>query len=529
MTTVYVQEDGGGDYTTLAAAVAANQTDIEIQGIWSSAETANITIDDANTSIVATGAAKVTIARHIAGSPNHYRIEDNSGGHVFTISAGGIHIEGIEIHQTGSGSSDECVRHNTSGAVTLKKCILWGDRGAADQDGIYFNATGGTLTLENCILYNFRRAGVFNYSTSIDITYYFNCVTIYDCGESGETYGGAFRDRSAGATSYAFNSIFIGSLGGVYDWSSKIEAQSYVEYCRIGSFSEDEPDSTTGTEGGKNATDDCSKSSDGDWIIFNDITGSEPVNLSLCSNDHNEAQHEHSVSSGPGSLTMPSDDIDGNTRTSPYSIGACEIAAAGTTLQADSGSYSLIGSSATLKKDSKISAEAGALSLSGQVAGLFYNRKISAEAGAYSLAGTAASFLFNRKLQAESASYLLSGSTAGLLHNKAISALAATFNLTGTQAALLYNRLIAANAGSYALTGSDAQLLKSGFFVLTADSGVYSLTGKSAELIYNAIAEAVTEQKHAYAKKRKLHRKRYKEEEEIFEIIKQIVTSGKLD
>ena len=151
MATILVQEDGSGDaYTTLTAAVSnAGAADtIEISETWSAPEETNITISDAGLIIQAVGASKVTTAGHYSGSPTHYRIEDNSGGHVFTTSAA-CTITGLDIKQTGSGGSDECVRWGA--ATTLNECILSCARGAVDQDGCY--AGGAYLLTLFCKIY----------------------------------------------------------------------------------------------------------------------------------------------------------------------------------------------------------------------------------------------------------------------------------------------------------------------------------------------------------------------------------------
>jgi hypothetical protein len=53
--------------------------------------------------------------------------------------------------------------------------------------------------------------------------------------------------------------------------------------------------SGVGNLASRNETDDCSKSSDGDWVIFEDITTS-PYDLRLCENAYNEALDAHQVS-----------------------------------------------------------------------------------------------------------------------------------------------------------------------------------------------------------------------------------------
>jgi len=151
-----VQEDGGGDYTTLAAAVAANETTIEIQETWSAPETANITIDDANTTIIATGASKVTPARHVAGTPDHFILEDNAGGDVINVTVDGVILDGLDIKQTGTGASDEGIDFNdTNATLTIQNCILSATTYTDQQDGIYIdNEADLTINVINTIILN---------------------------------------------------------------------------------------------------------------------------------------------------------------------------------------------------------------------------------------------------------------------------------------------------------------------------------------------------------------------------------------
>ena len=83
MAAISVQEGGGGDYTTLEAAVEnASTVDgdvITISGTWSSRENTRIVVADALT-IVASGDSK-QIGRPWRTGDTHYQHRSTSAGH----------------------------------------------------------------------------------------------------------------------------------------------------------------------------------------------------------------------------------------------------------------------------------------------------------------------------------------------------------------------------------------------------------------------------------------------------------------
>ena len=90
-------------------------------------------------------------------------------------------------------------------------------------------------------------------------------------------------------------------------------------------------------------------------------------------------------------------------------------AAAGTfSIAADSGSYSLTGTAATLKFGRLLSAGSGSFSVTGSSADVLFGRKLAANSGSFSVTGTAATPKFGRLLSAGSGAYSISGKPANL-------------------------------------------------------------------------------------------------------------------
>lgn len=129
-------------------------------------------------------------------------------------------------------------------------------------------------------------------------------------------------------------------------------------------------------------------------------------------------------------------------------------------LTADSGSYTLTGTDATLRR----------------------GFTIVAASGSYALTGTAALLKHPVALSVGSGSYTLWGESVGLRGNH-LFADVGTYEIVGSQSILAYG--VIATSGTYTLTGSDATLIYtpvSGAFTLTADSGTYTDTGYPAGL-----------------------------------------------
>ena len=108
------------------------------------------------------------------------------------------------------------------------------------------------------------------------------------------------------------------------------------------------------------------------------------------------------------------------------------------------------------------------LALTGAGGGAF---TLNADSGSYAISGTAATLLHHRVLNAEAGAYVLSGTAATLLHNRVLQAESGAYALAGTDATIVYTP-----SGTV--------------YTLNAESGAYSITGADASFLYTSNASA---------------------------------------
>ena len=355
MATISVKQSGG-DFTTLAAALADASTAaddiIEISGSWSVDDTAVCTVADNNITIRAVGDSKVVASA--LGSPSHYRLRcATNGSHCITVNNTGCVIDGLEIRQGSTGTSNEIIRQSAS-PLTVKNSILWCNTTTAYQDGIFFNVNNGTVNCENTIIFNIPRGGVQtqNGTDGITQTYNINSCTIYRCATNdNETSiieaGGLIGRHASGVTLNinVFNTAILETVNiSDADYNGDYAAPNNSSY-RTGTLNYNIHNciDSDGSIAKRDAAPfeclasrtqtDSDTPGTGDWVVFDDITDS-PYDLRLKSNAENDAQDAHDSTSGAG-LTMPTADIAGTTRpqNTNYDIGAFEIVSAAATLE----------------------------------------------------------------------------------------------------------------------------------------------------------------------------------------------------
>ena len=336
MAAISVQEDGGGDYTTLEAAVEnASTVDgdvITISGTWSSRENTRIAVADALT-IVASGDSK-QIGRPWRTGDTHYQHRSTSAGHSFTITdTGVVTFEDLDIILDHTGVSDEIFRNDVSNTFTAKRCLLgFGVR--TDQQDVYYNEAVSTALFEQCHFYNVYRSvcDIFAYDTGSTIK--LNSCTGYDLGYSTS---GSSRSGVVGMTGSTntlvvdmFNCIFEINTGSVI--SGKTTASTVNCYTVVTNASSiiDTGVLGTDTDNTVSATINDTDSS-GNYILIDTTTS--PYDLRLFDNATNNAAQDHSTNATGVGLTIPSTDIVGTSRpqNTNYDIGAFEIVFASTT------------------------------------------------------------------------------------------------------------------------------------------------------------------------------------------------------
>lgn len=157
----------------------------------------------------------------------------------------------------------------------------------------------------------------------------------------------------------------------------------------------------------------------------------------------------------------------------------------GYTLSADSGSFSMTGSAAVLRRTRIMPANAGSYALSGQTATLRHGFVLGGGVGSYTLGGQSAFLKATRKITANAGNYALSGQAANLERSILVAASSGSYAINGGDAQLEKGFKLIGGAGAYVLNGQDADLIygQNVSYTLDADSGVFNLSGQGAGLI----------------------------------------------
>jgi hypothetical protein len=344
MATLTVKQSGG-DYTTLAAAVAAaaNGDTIEISGTWTADESTSTTIavTALDLTIQAVGDSKCN--GQVSASTGHYRLRYTGTGYALehTDNYGTLIIDGLEIILDSETTSTRLFYGTPSGGnltVIVQNCLLYATNSVAGQRGINIQnnsiTRATTLNVINSIFFGFGRSAIYQgsaYTSATGVrTVNINSCTVYGCGSIDEIGGIEFRDNNDGCTSYVniFNTISMDNTGDDYaisgDYSGNPVWDIHNSIASDTSIASRDA-SASGCLASRTATDSASPGT-GDWVIFEDKTNN-PVDLRLKNNaTDNDAQQMHTSGSGAG-LTMPTTDIAGTNRpqVTNYDCGAFEV------------------------------------------------------------------------------------------------------------------------------------------------------------------------------------------------------------
>lgn len=185
-----IQEDGGGDYTSLKTAVETEAGDISggavdanfyITETWASADTGNWDIDGwtmgSNNMLIQTqGDSRSTNGKWRSDG---WRISDATEG--IDIEAANVTIDGAQIVATSTG---RCMVISAGATASkVEYCIL--DGGSSSGGGVaYLTAlTGSTHTLENCVIYRVKAVETVSEGVFINTTD--GTVNMTNCTISG--------------------------------------------------------------------------------------------------------------------------------------------------------------------------------------------------------------------------------------------------------------------------------------------------------------------------------------------------------
>ena len=512
MATVTVKESGG-DYTSLNSAlnnVNAGDT-ISIEGTFSSADTTACSTADDNLTITTDADAKTTPARHAAASPDHYRLEVGSGPHAFTLNNAGLSMTGVEIYQHG-GSSDECIRISScNGTLDLTDCILYTSHDASDMDCVYWNngtEASHVATFTNCLIYNAERSPLHVYSCNGGIEINVIACTIYDYGDTGESSSAGINFRCS--TSVPANSlnVFNSIIGGqVHASNDDIEVpytgnNVSVDRCIFGTAAgSDHFDYDNNNLKSRSFYD--TDQGTGDYVIFEDITGSAPYDLRLkdLGNTKNNAQDAHADSSmddevGGQTISMPSTDAAGTTRPqdTDYDIGAFEIeSSSGTTVDCTTGAVAITGLQADISAGTTIDCTAGALAITGLQGSVSAGTTIACSAGALAITGLQAGISAGTTISATAGALTLAGLQAEIDAGAGttIDCTAGAITIAGLTAQISAAKTIDCTTGALDISGLQAQIGQ-GTTIDCGNAGAVALSALAAEVIQSVVVECTT-------------------------------------
>ena len=338
-------QQSGGDFTTLDAALTdadrADDDTIDIQGIWSVADTTAATTQEAGL-IIQIAVANASYHDGVYNPGDHYRLAVSGGGHCLTINNTGCTIDGLAISQDSTTTSAEGIRLAiNSGSTTIKNCIIQATNVTADQDGVFMGNIAGTCIVFNTIIYGFGRAGLDGQMTSGTRTQNWdvNSCDVHKCQTSEDADGGGIVCfRLGGSTTYnmdIFNSIVMecetdsadnfneSGVGGTATWRIDNSITSDTSISGLDASAVGAVESETVAYGSGTTE-----------VIFTSETA--PVNLLLIDDaTNNVAQNAHSITTTARSgQALPTLDITGQTRdtaSNKVDIGAdaFPVAAAG--------------------------------------------------------------------------------------------------------------------------------------------------------------------------------------------------------
>jgi hypothetical protein len=151
-------------------------------------------------------------------------------------------------------------------------------------------------------------------------------------------------------------------------------------------------------------------------------------------------------------------------------------------LTADTATYNVTGSDASLLRSLALTADQATFTITGNDVNLNLNKILLTDPAAYNLTGNDASFSLARRLEAALRTYSLNGNGADLLLSGGLRADTQSYNVTGNDATLSLNRKIIAVSEAYTVTTNDANITRT--VIRTAAVASYTITTYSATIFY---------------------------------------------
>lgn len=466
MAAISVQEGGGGDYTSLEAAVEnASTVDgdvITISGTWSAREDTRIAVADALT--IQTSGSSMHPGRPWTTGDTHYQhrsTSNTSGHHSFTITdTGTIVFDGLDIQHAGTGVSNEIFRNNVSNTLTVKNCLL-GFASRTDQQDIYYNEKVATVTFEQCHFYNAYRAVLDLWTPDAGSVININSCTGYDIGYStSSTSRSGLIGRSSDATSNTiniFNTICHINTGALVSnpAGTNLTSNLHTVITNSATLVQNETlDTDTNNVTSATITDSTASAA----YILEDTTTS-PFDLRLTDHANNTAQDNHTNGTGTGTgLSVPSTDIIGTSRpqNTNYDIGAFEIVAGGGV------TVSLTGQAVTSAQGTVTATGGAIVSLTGQSATASQGTLTVVTGGAVTVA--------------------LSGQSITSAQGLVTATGAAVVGLSGQEITSSFGTLVVTGAASVSLSGQEA----------TFSQGTVTVTTAAAPTIVSLLGQSIT-------------------------------------
>jgi hypothetical protein len=119
---------------------------------------------------------------------------------------------------------------------------------------------------------------------------------------------------------------------------------------------------------------------------------------------------------------------------------------------------------------------------------------VTANTGTYVVTGSPASLLRGYRLVADSGSYAVTGQSANITRSRLLTAAAGSYSVTGQSATILKSKVLQSASGAYVVSGNNANIVYtpvSGGYTLTAESGSYSVSGKNATITFTGGTQVI--------------------------------------